>query len=173
MHYAWLENPFLTSIDLLCFFHSFGPPFWSKQITAVIALNLSSSCAGDLQTLQTPSYTDTIQSLKQCIIYSTPTKAKVKGWQQDTEIKAVSEKELRTGNQRERNLTVWRLWGAACRLNLLPILGKRCWYLHPLTAVSYLTDGQPKTSSSTDNIKRDEIAENVFTLNVKFLIVLR
>lgn len=115
----------------------------------------------------------TLQILKQYIIRRTPTKAKVKGWQQDTDIKAVSEKELRTEIQRERNLTVWRLWVAACCLNLLPILGKKCQYLHPLTAVSYLTDGQPKTSSSTDNTKRDEISADVFTLSVKFLILLR
>ncbi len=94
----------------------------------------------------------------------------MKGWQQDTDIKPESEKELRTGNQSERNLSVWRLWGAACRLNLLPILGKKCEYLHPLTAVSYLTDGQPKTSSTTDSTKGDEIVEDVFTLSVKFLI---
>lgn len=117
--------------------------------------------------MQTPSYTDTLQILKQYIICRTPTKAKVKRWQQDTDIKAVSEKELKIENQRERNLTVWRLWGAACRLNLLPILGKKC-----QTAVSYLTDGRPKTSSSTDNTKRDEIYGDLFTLSVKFLILL-
>lgn len=110
---------------LLCLFHSFEPPFWSKQITAVLVLNLSTSYFGDLQTLQTPSHIDTLQSLKQCIICRTPTKAKVKGWQQDTDVKAELEKELRTGNQRERSLSVWRLWGAVCRLNLLPIFGKK------------------------------------------------
>ncbi|XP_058617048.1 uncharacterized protein LOC131530665 isoform X3 [Onychostoma macrolepis] len=66
----------------------------------------------------------------------TPTKAKVKGWQQDTDIKAESEKELRTGNQSERNLSVWRLWGAACRLNLLPIPGKKS---HPASILLKLS----------------------------------
>ncbi|XP_058617047.1 uncharacterized protein LOC131530665 isoform X2 [Onychostoma macrolepis] len=114
----------------------FGPPFRSKHITAVPALNLSASNFGDLQTLQTPSHTDTLQSLKQYIICRTPTKAKVKGWQQDTDIKAESEKELRTGNQSERNLSVWRLWGAACRLNLLPIPGKKS---HPASILLKLS----------------------------------
>lgn len=47
---------------------------------------------------------------------------------------------------------------------------KVCEYLHPLTAVSYLTDGQPKTRSTTDSTKGEEIVEDVFTLSVKFLI---
>ncbi len=36
----------------------------------------------------------------------------------------------------------------------MPILGKKCDYLHPLTAVSYLTDGQPKTRRTTDSTKQ-------------------
>lgn len=43
-------------------------------------------------------------------------------------------------------------------------------YLRPLTVISYLTDGQPKTSSNSDSTKGDEIVENVFTLSTKFPI---